>query len=89
MRGLQPYEILPKACGKQRPELSAHVVAGYDDALFATCSHMDFETQVRTRPNACRDVARYASSRQKHPNVRNVAPNNFDKRLSKSIIIQT
>lgn len=80
------HEVLPKACGEQRPELNAHIVAGYDDALFATCSHLDFGTRVRTRPNACRDVDCYASSRQKHPNgpMRGkIAPKNLTNGLVK------
>lgn len=68
------HEVLPKACGDQRPELNAHIVAGYDDALFATCSYLGFGTQVRTRPNAWRDVARY---------VRKIAPKKLTNGLVK------
>lgn len=77
------HEVLPKACGEQRPELNAHIVAGYDDALFATCSYLGFGTRVRTRPNACRDVARYASSWQKQSNVRKIAPKKLTNGLVK------
>lgn len=70
-------EILTKACGEQSLELNAHIVAGYDDALIATYSYLDFVTLVRNRPNACRDIARYASFRQKQPNLKKVVPKNL------------
>lgn len=70
-------EVLPKACGEQRPELNAHIVAGYDDALFATCSYLGFGTRVRTRPNRCCSLCEKNS------------PKKIDKRFGKGVIMQT
>lgn len=52
-------------------------VAGCENTLFATCNHRNFGTQVGTRPNACGDCALYASSRQNHSHVGDLALQNL------------